>query len=284
MRRRSALVLVALLALALAPTSIARVHRGAPKAKASRPTRLWYRAVFYGASEFLRSSVTSASDPVLAQFAGTYWEHFKIIFSGRSDHAVTLTQDPDGTVHTMASLRGSFSHYEHDWTVFDMSCFGGDATQTPASPGVLEGNLTISLPRRLSSSLLIPSFGTLTSRTGVSLDELDDYTATPVYCLRGGMALKETAGVSETLTNGMGLFGCGPQPTHYSIVGQVRFGSTFSIRALCRFHVRDSADQQVTSSEDFGIYFQLCPRGGRAGDPCPPRPVRHPWPPQSPLS
>jgi hypothetical protein len=272
-RCRSALALSALLALWLAPSALARVTRPGPGATRRAPTRLWYRVVLYGASDRLWSQVANVN--ILSQpslFAGTDYEQNKISFSAQSEHAVILVKEADGTVHTTASLFGGFSYSEHDWVDYTHSCDGGDVTKTPASPGYFGGQMIASLSPRASSSALRFSLAT-------SLAGTDDYSYTPISCIVDNKSVMFTEGSTHQTQAVFGTYGCFPSAQYkYDIQGKLRFGRSFSIRAQCTGYVGDSESGQLSTSERYGIYFEICPRGGRAVKPCRAHPIRHPWP------
>ena len=128
---------------------------------------------------------------------------------------------------------------------------------------------------------LILSLGTLTLH-GAPVGGLDDYVYTPVACVLDNKTLTFTQGITRTVQTSLGIYKC-LQPTRYQFQGKVRFGHAFSIRAQCSTYAGDPADQQATHTESYGIYFELCPLGGRAVKSCVGRTIRHPWPAQSSL-
>jgi hypothetical protein len=250
--------------------------------------------VFYGANETLSwhaGGVCGIDCVETPEKLGesTLYQQTQTLFNGQSS-AVILTKDADGTLHTMAKLGGAFTYSEHEWADYVHSCSGGEGRQTPIFPGQIAGQVSVNLraPRRQvrrrrggRGQPVAPAPGAVDIELGHKINTHDHLTSTAVTCETNDQTIKFGEDSSTTTSQSFAAFPPA-YPCDRSIQGRVSLGRSFSIRVQCHLHTGDPGSQ-ATTNDSLGIYFQLCPRGGRAVDSCPARTIRHPWPPRSPL-
>jgi hypothetical protein len=245
--------------------------------------------MLYGASEYLWWGLDN--EPTYT--SGKDWEHATTNFWGPSSGAVILTKDPDGTVHTRARLVGSFLYARHTWIDYYNkygNCVGGGTDETPLGPGLFEGTTIATFgrpyyyrhaqnwPPAISSDVKF-FLGTLT-RSGRSVVGVDQFALLSATCTVGDKTVVSVQPFSRLEDAGFATWRCpdlGRTPTQ--VQGTIRFGSSFLIRVRSSCRLGDPAISGAYFDASYGLYFELCPGGGRVLTSCRPRRIRNYWPP-----